>query len=137
VDYYDDSKATNVDAVVRAVAAVSFPVVLILGGRDKGGGYEDLAPVVKDRVRALVLLGEASAAIERELGGIVQSVRTDSMDAAVAAAADLAEAGDTVLLSPACASFDLYDNYAQRGEDFQRAVKQTGKRADGSQADNT
>ena len=137
VDYYDDSKATNVDAVVRAVAAVSFPVVLILGGRDKGGGYENLVPVVKDRVRALVLLGEASAAIERELGGLVQSVRTDSMDAAVAAAANLAEAGDTVLLSPACASFDLYDNYAQRGEDFQRAVKQTGKRADGSQADNT
>lgn len=137
VDYYDDSKATNVDAVVRAVAAVSSPVVLILGGRDKGGGYAGLAPVVKDRVRSLVLLGEAANAIERELGEIARTVKADSMDAAVAAAADLAQAGDTVLLSPACASFDLYDNYAQRGEDFQRAVKQTGKRANGSQADNT
>lgn len=124
VDYYDDSKATNVDAAARAVEAVRPPVILILGGRDKGGRYAGLAEAVGRRVKALVLIGEAAGAIERELGGRVETRRAASMDAAVDIAASLAAPGDTVLLSPACSSFDMYENYARRGDDFQRAVRE-------------
>ncbi|MFP4193763.1 MAG: UDP-N-acetylmuramoyl-L-alanine--D-glutamate ligase [Desulfosalsimonas sp.] len=136
VDYYDDSKGTNVDAVIRAVEAVQPPVILILGGRDKGGGYKDLTEVIQRRVKAMVLMGEAADSIDRELGGIVETRRAVSMKEAVARAAELASAGGTVLFSPACASFDMYENYARRGEDFQRAVHSVGKNRDGKQQGN-
>ncbi|MFW5874688.1 MAG: UDP-N-acetylmuramoyl-L-alanine--D-glutamate ligase [bacterium] len=136
VDYYDDSKATNVDAVIRAVEAVRPPVILILGGRDKGGGYKGLTQVIQGRVKAMVLMGEAADCIEREFGGIVETRRAASMDDAVAQAAELAPPGGTVLLSPACSSFDMYENYADRGEDFQRAVRSPGKDRDGKQQGN-
>lgn len=126
VDYYDDSKATNVDAVVRAIEAVRPPIVLIMGGRDKGGGYGGLNDAVKNHVKALVLLGESADAIDRHLGELVSTRRAFSMDEAVSIAAELADPGDSVLLSPACSSFDMYENYARRGDDFQRAVMQTG-----------
>lgn len=129
--YYDDSKATNVDAAARAVEAVRQPVVLILGGRDKGGDYGGLAEPVRRYVKGLVLLGEAADAIERELGDIVETRRAASMDDAVAHASQLADAGGTVLFSPACASFDMYENYARRGADFQRAVHSLGSDSDG------
>ncbi|MFP3980144.1 MAG: UDP-N-acetylmuramoyl-L-alanine--D-glutamate ligase [Desulfobacterales bacterium] len=131
VNYYDDSKATNVDAVCRAIEAVRPPVVLILGGRDKGGGYGGLADSIRRHVKAMVLLGEAADAIEGELGGMVQTRRADSMAGAVSLAADLADAGDTVLLSPACSSFDMYESYAGRGRDFQRAVHNLENRKNG------
>ncbi|MCF8110435.1 MAG: UDP-N-acetylmuramoyl-L-alanine--D-glutamate ligase [Desulfobacteraceae bacterium] len=136
VDYYDDSKATNVDAVARAVEAFRPPVILILGGRDKGGGYKGLTQVIQRRVKAMVLMGEAADCIDRELGGIVETRRAASMDDAVAQAAGLAPAGGTVLLSPACSSFDMYENYASRGKDFQRAVHSLGKDGDGKQQGN-
>jgi UDP-N-acetylmuramoylalanine--D-glutamate ligase len=122
VAYYDDSKATNVDATVRALESFRTPVVLILGGRDKGGGYADLAPLVQNRVRALVLLGEAAALIEAELGGLVPTHRVDNMAQAVARAAAAARPGDVALLAPACSSFDMYRSYHERGEDFCRHV---------------
>lgn len=131
VDYYDDSKATNVDAVCRAVEAVKYPAVLILGGRDKGGGYGGLKEPVRRRVKALVLLGEAADTIEKELGGIVETRRAGSMDEAVRQAGMLSVAGGTVLLSPACSSFDMYEDYARRGEDFQRAVNTPGNHGNG------
>ncbi|MCF8035590.1 MAG: UDP-N-acetylmuramoyl-L-alanine--D-glutamate ligase [Desulfobacteraceae bacterium] len=131
VNYYDDSKGTNVDAVCRAIEAVRPPVVLILGGRDKGGGYGGLADSIRRHVKAMVLLGEAADAIERELGGMVQTCRADSMAEAVGLAEGLADAGDTVLLSPACSSFDMYESYAGRGRDFQQAVHSLENRKNG------
>lgn len=133
VDYYDDSKATNVDAVARAVESMQPPVILILGGRDKGGGYAGLTEVIRRHVKAIVLIGEAADTIERELGGIVKTRRAFSMDNAVEQAHELSAEGGTVLLSPACASFDMYENYARRGEDFQRAVHRLGKDSNGRQ----
>lgn len=133
VNYYDDSKATNVDAVARALEAMDPPVVLILGGRDKGGGYGGLAETIRRHAKALVVMGEAADTISRELGGIVETRRALSMDEAVAEAGGLASEKGTVLLSPACASFDMYESYALRGEDFQRAVLSLGSDGDGKQ----
>ena len=124
VRYFDDSKATNTDAVLRALDAFDTPVVLIMGGRDKGGGYDALRDAVKRGVKALVLIGEAQDAIARELGnccgGCVSKV--SSMEAAVRRAHEYAAPGDVVLLSPACSSFDMFRSYAHRGEVFRRAV---------------
>ncbi|MFW6081691.1 MAG: UDP-N-acetylmuramoyl-L-alanine--D-glutamate ligase [Desulfosalsimonas sp.] len=133
VNYYDDSKATNVDAAARAVEAMDQPVVLILGGRDKGGGYRRLSGVIRRHVRALVLMGESADTIYDELGGIVETRRACSMDDAVTKARDLASYGETVLLSPACSSFDMYENYASRGADFQRAVRSLESDGNGTQ----
>ncbi len=124
VRYFDDSKATNTDAVLRALEAFDSPVVLIMGGRDKGGGYEVLRDAVKKGVKGLVLIGEAGDAIARELGDCCDGrvSRVSSMEAAVLQARDWAGEGDVVLLSPACASFDMFTSYAHRGEMFCRAV---------------
>ncbi len=124
VRYYDDSKATNVDAVCRALEGFASPVVLIMGGRDKGGGYQDLVRPVRKIVRALVVVGEAAETITSALGHLVPTVRAGNMAEAVRLAAARARSGDAVLLSPACASFDMYDSYHQRGEDFCRHVHQ-------------
>lgn len=122
VTYVDDSKATNVDAVVRAIDAFEAPVVLILGGRDKGGDYGVLTDRISSRVRHLILMGEAADRIDRSLGSLVPTHRVADMAQAVARAKASAAVGDVVLLSPACSSFDMYDSYAQRGEDFRRRV---------------
>lgn len=124
VQYVDDSKATNVDAVARALEAFDGSVVLIMGGRDKGGSYAPLKSRFAGRVRHLVVLGEAAEKIAAALGGAAPVTRAATMDAAVRAAGAAAVSGDTVLLSPACSSFDMYDGYAQRGEDFSRAVRE-------------
>ena len=129
VPYYDDSKGTNVDAVVRAVEALEGPVVLIAGGRDKFGGYEALRDPVKKNVKALIVMGEAAEAIARSLGDLVETWHAGSMAEAVKTAAGIAEPGDKVLLSPACASFDMYENYAARGDDFASAVISMEKKA--------
>lgn len=133
VRYVDDSKATNIDAARRAVE--SFPageprLVLIMGGRDKGGGYRALRPAFAGRVKALVLIGEAAALIGKELSGAAPARRAADMDEAVRAAASLAAPGDTVLLSPACSSFDMFRDYAARGEAFRAAARKLpgGKR---------
>jgi UDP-N-acetylmuramoylalanine--D-glutamate ligase len=123
VRYYDDSKGTNVGAAVTAVRGVSEPkVVLIAGGRDKGGTYAPLGEALRDRGRALVLLGEAAAQIADAVGDAVPTRRAASMEAAVQAAADLARPGDAVLLSPACSSFDMFRDYKHRGDAFVAAV---------------
>ncbi len=92
-----------------------------------------MAEVVRRHVKALILMGEAADSIERELGGIAETRRAVSMDDAVAQANELSAEGATVLLSPACSSFDMYENYARRGEDFQRAVHNIGKYSNGRQ----
>ncbi len=122
VRWYDDSKGTNVGATVRTLAGMAGPVVLILGGKDKGGSYAPLAPLVRDRVRALVLLGEAREKIAAELAGTAPIELVAEMGEAVRRSAQLAQPGDVALLSPACASFDQYTSYAERGRHFQEEV---------------
>lgn len=124
VRWYDDSKATAPHAALAAVRG--FPsVVLLAGGRNKGLDLGVLAEAA-DHVRAVVALGEAAPAVESAFAGVRPVVRADDMDAAVAAATGLAEPGDAVVLSPACASFDRYRSYAERGDDFARAVAAAG-----------
>jgi UDP-N-acetylmuramoylalanine--D-glutamate ligase len=122
VRYYDDSKGTNVDAVVRALESFSSPVVLIMGGRDKGGGYEVLGPQLDRVVKHLIVMGEAAEKIEKALGKRAPTTRAAHMEEAVKTASDMASDGDTVLLSPACSSFDKYSSYAQRGDDFKHQI---------------
>jgi UDP-N-acetylmuramoylalanine--D-glutamate ligase len=124
VSWYNDSKATNIGATLAAVQGFDGPLILIAGGRGKGADFSQLAAGVIGRVKAIVLLGEAAEEIERALGGEVPTCRADSLREAVGQAAQLAQAGDRVLLSPACASFDMFDNYQQRGELFIKAVQE-------------
>ncbi len=124
VDYIDDSKATNPHATLAALRGLD-DVVLIAGGRSKGIDLSALAAGVPP-VRCIVALGEAAAQLEAELGGVVEVVRVASMEDAVAQAAARARPGGSVLLSPACASLDMYGSYAQRGEHFARCVRALG-----------
>lgn len=123
VGFYDDSKGTNVGAVVRALESFPTPVVLIAGGKDKGGDYGPLAPLVRERVRRLVLIGEAAPRMEAALGRLTETVKAPSLDAAVEAAFAGARPGDSVLLSPACSSFDMFRDYLHRSEVFGAAVR--------------
>jgi UDP-N-acetylmuramoylalanine--D-glutamate ligase len=121
--YVNDSKATNVNAVWYAIDSFDEPVVLIAGGRDKGNDYSDLRRLVRDRVRAVVALGESADKVVRELGPEVrQHATAGSMEEALTTARTLACPGDVVLLSPACSSFDMYDDYEHRGDTFRRLV---------------
>lgn len=121
--YINDSKATNVDAVYYALEAMQSPVVWILGGQDKGNDYAPLLPLVRQKVRAIVCLGLDNAKILEVFGPHVARItETRSAEDAVRTAAALAQPGDTVLLSPACASFDLFKNYEDRGDQFRAAV---------------
>jgi UDP-N-acetylmuramoylalanine--D-glutamate ligase len=128
VRYYDDSKGTNVGAAVAALKGLSEPrVVLIAGGRDKHGAYTPLAEELKHKGRGLVLIGEAADRIAKETKGAVPQARAASMAEAVALAASMAEAGDAVLLSPACSSFDMFRDYKDRGDVFAREVRALGQ----------
>jgi UDP-N-acetylmuramoylalanine--D-glutamate ligase len=122
VAFYDDSKGTNVSAVVRALEAFEAPVILLLGGRDKNGDFESLEPVIGRHVKEMVLFGEARGRIDEKIGGIVKTVTAATMKDAIQTAYDDAAPGDVVLLSPGCASFDEFRNYAHRGEVFKETV---------------
>ncbi len=123
VRYYNDSKATNVNAVWYALESFNEPVILIAGGRDKGNDYEPIRGLVRRKVRLLIALGEGAEKIVDDLGDEAREVMTvDSLEDAVQTARALAESGDIVLLSPACASFDMFDNYEHRGDVFRRIV---------------
>lgn len=126
VDYINDSKATNVGAAVASVLSVSGPVVLIAGGQGKGGDFAELADAVHERLVAAILIGEDAAAIAAAFGDRVPVRRADDLGAAVAAAREIAAPGDTVLLAPACASFDQFDNYMHRGDTFAALVRELG-----------
>jgi len=123
VFFYDDSKGTNVSAVVATLDRFPRPVVLIAGGRDKGGSYQPLAQVMKQAGRGAVLIGEAAPKLREALAPVVPVEIAGSMEAAVAQAATMARSGDAVLLSPACSSFDMFRNYEHRAEVFRAAVK--------------
>ena len=121
-DFINDSKATNVGAAVASVESVPGLVVLIAGGQGKGGDFDTLARSVYSKLRSAVLYGEDAVAIEDAFEGLAPTARVADLHDAVRSAAAMAEAGDTVLLAPACASFDQYPDFAARGDDFRSAV---------------
>ncbi len=124
VEFVNDSKATNVNSVWFALESMKQPVVLILGGQDKGNDYNEIMELVREKVKAIVCMGIDNRPIHQAFDGVVADiVDTQSIDAAVHAAYALSEKGDVVLLSPACASFDLFKNYEDRGRQFKEAVR--------------
>ena len=125
--YINDSKATNVAATIASIKSIDGFVVLIAGGEGKGGDFDQLAKSVHMRLRGAVLIGEDGPAIGDALNGLAPTHSAETMQEAVACAADMAEPGDTVLLAPACASFDQYENYQQRGDAFCQAVEALGR----------
>jgi UDP-N-acetylmuramoylalanine--D-glutamate ligase len=124
VQYINDSKATNVNATYYALESMETPTVWIVGGQDKGNNYEELFSFVNEKVKAIICLGVDNEKLLNTFGNIVDIiVETQFMSEAVKIAYKIAEAGDTVLLSPACASFDLFENYEDRGRQFKAAVR--------------
>ena len=122
VRFYNDSKGTNVGSVVKSLQSFSEPVVLIAGGKDKNGDLSPLKELVQKRVKRLVLLGEAKERMNRELGGMTDTVIASTMEEAVSLAREKAKGGEVVLLSPACSSFDMFKDYKERGRVFKEAV---------------
>ena len=124
VEYINDSKATNVNATFYALEGIKKPIVWIAGGVDKGNDYSQLMPLVREKVKAIVCLGVDNSKLKGSFGNVIDlMVETYSMEEAVKVAYKIAERGDAVLLSPACASFDLFQNYEDRGNQFIDAVK--------------
>ncbi len=124
VGFVNDSKATNVSSVMKSLASFTEPIILIAGGRDKGLDYSPLRPLVKERVKALILLGEAKEKIAQALSSYKRIKMAEDMKEAVNIAFKLAEEGETVLLSPACSSYDMFQNFEERGETFKEAVRE-------------
>jgi len=122
VDWYNDSKATNVDATLKAIAAFDGALWVILGGKDKNSDYSTLAGLLREKARGALLIGAAAEKIQNQLRGAVPLLRCGTIEAAVTEAYARAEPGDTVLLAPACASFDQFENFEQRGREFKRLV---------------
>jgi UDP-N-acetylmuramoylalanine--D-glutamate ligase len=122
VRWFNDSKATNVDATTKAVEAFAGGIYLILGGKDKDSDYSTLAPLLRERVKAVITIGSAAEKIETQLAGVVKIERAKTMERAVAWARREAKADDVVLLAPACSSFDQFENYEHRGRVFKELV---------------
>ncbi len=124
IEFINDSKATNVNSTWYALESMTNPVILILGGVDKGNDYSMLNPLVKEKVKAIICMGADNKKIIKAFGGMVQTImEANSAKEAVAQSYKLGKKGDTVLLSPACASFDLFENYEDRGTQFKQAVR--------------
>ena len=123
VDFYNDSKATNVDATLKSIAAFAGGVWIILGGKHKGSPYTALREPLAGKARAALLIGAAAPLIAADLAGAVRLIQAGTLEAAVRAAFEEAQPGDTVLLAPACASFDQFENYQQRGRIFKNLVE--------------
>ena len=122
VNYYNDSKATNVDAALKALAAFDGGVWVILGGKDKNSDYTPLAKLLQERARGVLLIGATASKIAGQLKGSVEMISSETLEAAIRQANERALPGDTVLLAPACASFDQFENYEHRGREFKRLV---------------
>jgi len=122
VRYINDSKGTNVGAVKKSLEGLNQPVILIAGGRDKGSDFSALRAIVDKKVKQLILIGEAKDKMGRAFSGQVPLEKSDSLEAALRRAVALAKEGDVVLLSPGCASFDMFRNYQERGDAFKKAV---------------
>jgi UDP-N-acetylmuramoylalanine--D-glutamate ligase len=122
VRFYNDSKGTNVGSVVKSLQSFSEPVILIAGGKDKNGDLNPLEELVQKRVKHLILIGEAKERMNRKFGGLTDTVMAKTMEEAVLLAHQKAKAGEVVLLSPACSSFDMFKDYKERGKVFKEAV---------------
>jgi len=120
--YYNDSKGTNVGAVLKSLASFSMPVILLAGGVDKGGDYRILTETIRKRVRRLVLFGAAKEIMAKALGHLTDTVMVENLESAVRDAAEHARPAEVVLLSPACSSFDMFRDYAERGRVFKSLV---------------
>ena len=127
VAWYNDSKATNVDATLKAIAAFPGGLWVILGGKDKDADYAALAAPLQEKAHAAMLIGAAAEKIAGQLQGSVPLIRCGTLDAAVREAHARARSGDTVLLAPACASFDQFENFEHRGREFKRLVSELGE----------
>jgi UDP-N-acetylmuramoylalanine--D-glutamate ligase len=123
VDYYNDSKATNVDATIKALESFPANVHLILGGKDKGSDYTLLNELLRERVKCVYTIGAAAEKIESQIRGPKKVVSSGTIESAVRQASDSAVPGDIVLLAPACASFDQFQNYEHRGRVFKELVR--------------
>jgi UDP-N-acetylmuramoylalanine--D-glutamate ligase len=127
VEYFNDSKATNVDATLKALDAFPGNVLVILGGKDKGSDYRILRQALRSHARMALLIGSAADKIESQLAGVIPVERSETLARAVEAASKRARPGDTVLLAPACASFDQFENYEHRGRVFKKLVRELEK----------
>jgi UDP-N-acetylmuramoylalanine--D-glutamate ligase len=127
VEYFNDSKATNVDATLKALDAFSGNVLVILGGKDKGSDYKILRQSLRSRARMVLLIGSAADKIEADLAGVIPVERMQTLERAVESASQRAKPGDIVLLAPACASFDQFENYEHRGRVFKQLVRELEK----------
>lgn len=124
VKYINDSKGTNVGAVVKSIESFKEPLILIAGGRDKAGDFTLLRHLIKKKVKSLVLIGEAAKKISDAFSGVTNVVMAENLNEAVTASHDMAKKGDVVLLSPACASFDMFKDFEDRGRQFKKIVKE-------------
>jgi UDP-N-acetylmuramoylalanine--D-glutamate ligase len=122
VSVYNDSKATNVASAVTALESLVAPVILLAGGRDKGGDYGPLKKIIEERVKAVILMGEAKDRMQQALQGSVPLHLVEGMQEGVQVAWRLAREGDTILLAPACSSFDMFANFEERGRAFKEIV---------------
>jgi UDP-N-acetylmuramoylalanine--D-glutamate ligase len=127
VRYYNDSKATNVDATLKALDSFSGRIFIILGGKDKGSDYTVLKKPLREKAVLALLIGAAAEKIETQIAGSVPIERSGTLERAVEAASQAACSGDIVLLAPACASFDQFENYEHRGRVFKELVTQLEK----------
>jgi len=128
VEYFNDSKATNVDATLKALDAFPGNLLVILGGKDKGCDFTILREALRRHARMVLLIGSAAEKIEAELGGVIPAEHAGTMARAVEIAAERAQPGDTVLLAPACASFDQFENYEHRGRVFKQLVRELAQK---------
>jgi len=134
VTFYNDSKATNIDAVSKALQSFDNPIILLMGGRDKGGDFTSLAPLIKEKVKLLLLIGEASGKIASSLSGIAPIMFCRTFYEAIEIGFSKANPEDVFLLSPGCTSFDMFNNFEERGEHFKREViKFKNQRKDNAQ----
>ena len=122
--YFNDSKGTNIDATEKALESFDEGIFLILGGKDKGGDFRQLRDLVRRKVKRVLIMGESAPRLAQVLKDITPISLAGSLLEAVTMADQEAEAGDVVLLSPACASFDMFRNYAERGNEFKKFVHQ-------------
>ena len=124
IDFINDSKATNVNATWYALESMTKPVIWIVGGVDKGNDYNEIKEIVKERVKAIICLGESTKKIQKYFKKKVSKIETvNSMEEAVRVSYQLGDKGDVVLLSPTCASFDLFENFEHRGQSFKNQVR--------------
>jgi UDP-N-acetylmuramoylalanine--D-glutamate ligase len=127
IEYINDSKGTNVDAAIASISSLKKKIILLAGGQSKGGNFEQFAEAIKNKVKRAYLFGEDAKIMCNELNKFVPVILVDSLEDAVISAKKSSSPGDIILLSPACASFDQFDSFTHRGEEFERIVGEITK----------